>query len=287
MKPFIFPATTKKIPIQTVRRIILAVLGILAITIGLIYYYHPFTAKNSSSTQQSSAIPTLTSVSVASDQNHAATATLQGVLNGPHTFAEAQKAAEAAVNERIDSVHQLQSGVDSYQYLDPADKKLLDAELSQTADGLTSLGKSIADATEETDAFKGLVSDITAKYAVYSLLIPKVQGIELVATNKQSVQAGVNTANDLDSTAKDAKSKGKDTAQLEKDIATYRDKLTNIDKALNQAAADFTAINLANRDISQQYRDAGINTLAQANSLITDASKFLTSTIAGEVQAVK
>lgn len=264
------PSPTKKAK----RVIILSVLAGLGLAMWLTYTHGHITPVVASPNN-----PSASQIYVSSDTSQAATAQLAQVMKGPHSLEGAKLAAANAVSERLKEIDSLQSNVSGSSSLETAEKTALQAEISQMRSGLSSLSTTISSAMNDDSSFEQSIADITGKYPVFSVLLPQVQGLEVVGSDSMAVANGVQTDANLQTIDVKAKKNGANVAAFENDIRTYSADLQSIASLLVQAKTAFAAIDPTNLQDAQGKRDSGINLLQQASNKVNEASAFLTQTV--------
>ena len=209
-----------------------------------------------------------------------ATTHLSLMMNTTHTFDDTKQAALAAISERLKELDSLRSNVVATSLLDSGEKQKIIAEITIETNGLNELLKSISNTNADSDLFEKEISGLTKNYPVFSVLLPQVQGLEMIMTDQQILSSGLTSEQKLDSIVADAKKNKRDTSTLEKDIQTYHADMQEVTTLLAQARQNFLAITFSDLEKDQTYRDAGIDYLAKASSGISQTSDYLNKTVA-------
>jgi len=271
--------TPKILTAQQKRRAILVVWIALAATFWWVYQLDQplwnFTQRATVSAVEND--PNI--IPLGKDREQPATTTLAALLQAPHTLEELQTAATSAIEERQRALTVLQQFVANHPYLDSGAKQQLNAELSTTNRGFIELNETIGQATEENEQLRTNIAAITDTYPVFSIILPQVQGLAVIATDLRAVRTGTQTATKLDTLIGQLQGQAVDTSQLATFVAAYHAALAESTALLQQAQTAFLAIDGTASAQNRTNRDAGLQHLARASKVLGDAKELLSVTI--------
>jgi len=197
------------------------------------------------------------------------------------TLASVQSKGNAAIGQRLTTLNNLATKVNSSTTLSASDKSYLSNEISTEIAGLTALKSTLAADTTVTEANTDY-GNIFSDYRVYALVAPKVAVVSTVDVLQSKLNTLNTTAQTLQTTITAKQAAGKDVTNAQaalntmtSAIASAQSQLTSIDsKVLPLQPSDWNA----NHQLLSGYK-AQLNTLTNNLKTISSEAKSTASSI--------